>query len=160
MERGKTMETSKRKYVAGKRMKRAIAFALAAMMVINVPTPVEAFSLKSAINKLAGSVNNIKNSAKKLNSIMDSSSSRTVYTYEELNNFLNSLFAPNNIKVKLGNDITIPAGKSLNVSFHNVEMNMNGHSIYSNSSQYMLSTAFNRTVKVYDNKKREPLCRK
>ena len=82
MERGKTMETSKRKYVAGKRMKRAIAFTLAAMMVINVPTPVEAFSLKSAINKLAGSVNNIKNSAKKLNSIMDSSSSRTVYSYE------------------------------------------------------------------------------
>ena len=141
MERGKTMETSKRKYVAGKRMKRAIAFALAAMMVINVPTPVEAFSLKSAINKLAGSVNNIKNSAKKLNSIMDSSSSRTVYSYEELNNSLNSLFAPNNIKVKLGNDITIPAGKSLNVSFHNVEMNMNGHSIYSNSSQYMLDQA-------------------
>lgn len=143
--RGKEKMNSDKKRSSGARVKRITALALAAMMVVNVPTPVQAFSFKKAFSSITNSINNTVKAVKKLT---DSSSSKTVYSYSELKDYMVSLFTPTDITVKLGADIMVPSGEYIYSMLHNVTMDMNGHTITSNSAYGVFNSSSGRRYDV------------
>lgn len=143
--RGNEKMNSDKRRSSGARVKRITALALAAMMVVNVPTPVQAFSFKKAFSSITSSINNTVKAVKKLT---DSSSSKTVYSYSELKDYMVSLFTPTDITVKLGADITVPSGEYIYSMLHNVTMDMNGHTITSNSAYGVFNPSSGRRYDV------------
>lgn len=144
-------KTTDKKHVPIRRKaKKAIAFVLAVLMVVNMSTtPVEAFSLGGLFKKISNSVSSTVNSIRNLT---DSSSSKTVYSYSELNKFLSNLFSPKNIKVKLGADIVVPSNRNIVSVLHNVDMDMNGHTIYSDNPSQTFFISYGRTFNVKNGK--------
>ena len=108
--------------------KRGLSFMLAIVMVFSVmTTPVDAFSLGGFFKKVS---NAISSTVKAVQRIVDTSDNKTVYSFSELNSFTASLFAPTDIKVKLGSDIYVPYNRNITSVLHDVDMNLNGHTIY------------------------------
>lgn len=129
-----------------RRAGRGLAFLLAIVMVFQVTvTPVDAFSLGGFFKKVS---NTISNTVKSIQKIVDTSSSKTVYSYSELNSFLGSLFAPKNITVKLGADIYVPSNRNIASALHNVDMDMNGHTIYSDNPGEAIIISYGRTFNI------------
>lgn len=129
-----------------RRAGRGLAFLLAIVMVFQVTvTPVDAFSLGGFFKKVS---NTISNTVKSIQKIVDTSSSKTVYSYSELNSFLGSLFAPKNITVKLGADIYVPSNRTIASALHNVDMDMNGHTIYSDNTGEAVLISYGRTFNI------------
>lgn len=129
-----------------RRAGRGLAFLLAIVMVFQVTvTPVDAFSLGGFFKKVS---NAISNTVKSVQKIVDTSSSKTVYSYSELNSFLGSLFAPKNITVKLGADIYVPSNRTIASALHNVDMDMNGHTIYSDNPGEAIIISYGRTFNI------------
>lgn len=129
-----------------RRAGRGLAFLLAIVMVFQVTvTPVDAFSLGGFFKKVS---NTISNTVKSIQKIVDTSSSKTVYSYSELNSFLGSLFAPKNITVKLGADIYVPSNRTIASALHNVDMDMNGHTIYSDNPGEAIIISYGRTFNI------------
>lgn len=129
-----------------RRAGRGLAFLLAIVMVFQVTvTPVDAFSLGGFFKKVS---NAISNTVKSVQKIVDTSSSKTVYSYSELNSFLCSLFAPKDITVKLGADIYVPSNRTIASALHNVDMDMNGHTIYSDNPGEAIIISYGRTFNI------------
>lgn len=143
MERVQKQQT---KQSVKRRAGRGLAFLLAIVMVFQVTvTPVDAFSLGGFFKKVS---NTISNTVKSIQKIVDTSSSKTVYSYSELNSFLCSLFAPKDIKVKLGADIYVPSNRTIASALHNVDMDMNGHTIYSDNPGEAIIISYGRTFNI------------
>ena len=127
---------------------RGLAFLLAVAMVFSVTTtPVDAFSLGGFFKKVS---NAISSTVKAVQRIVDTSDSKTVYSFSDLNSFTSSLFAPTNITVKLGSDIYVPSNRNITSVLHNVDMNLNGHTIYSDNPSQTLFISYGRKFKIYN----------
>lgn len=127
---------------------RVLAFFLAVVMVFSVTTtPVDAFSLGGFFKKVS---NAISSTVKAVQRIVDTSDSKTVYSFSDLNSFTSSLFAPTNITVKLGSDIYVPSNRNITSVLHNVDMNLNGHTIYSDNPSQTLFISYGRKFKIYN----------
>ncbi|MDD6037627.1 MAG: hypothetical protein PUD20_02330, partial [bacterium] len=127
---------------------RILAFFLAVVMVFSVTTtPVDAFSLGGFFKKVS---NAISNTVKAVQRIVDTSDNKTVYSFSELNSFTASLFAPKDIKVKLGADIYVPSNRNIASALHNVDMNLNGHKIYSDNPSQAILISYGRRFDIHD----------
>ena len=127
---------------------RGLAFFLAVVMVFSVTTtPVDAFSLGGFFKKVS---NAISSTVKAVQRIVDTSDNKTVYSFSDLNSFTSSLFAPTNITVKLGSDIYVPSNRNITSVLHNVDMNLNGHTIYSDNPSQTLFISYGRKFKIYN----------
>lgn len=127
---------------------RGLAFFLAVVMVFSVTvTPVDAFSLGGFFKKVS---NAISSTVKAVQRIVDTSDNKTVYSFSELNSFTCSLFAPTDITVKLGKDIYVPSNRNISSVLHNVTMDLNGHTIYSDNPGQALFISYGRNFKVYN----------
>lgn len=121
---------------------RGLAFLLAVAMVFSVTTtPVDAFSLGSFFKKVS---NAISSTVKAVQRIVDTSDNKTVYSFSDLNSFTSSLFAPTNITVKLGKDIYVPSNRNISSVLHNVTMDLNGKTIYSDNPSQTLFISYGR----------------
>ena len=144
----KEKNTSTKKQSMKKRASRALAFCLTVVMVLNVVVmPVNAFSLGGFFRKLSNAVTSTVNAVKK---IVDTSDSKTVYSFSELNSFTCSLFAPKKITVKLGADIYVPSNRNISSALHDVDLNMNGHTIYSSNPNQTVYLSYGRQWKVWN----------
>ena len=145
------MERKKHSDMSRKRNKkrfasRALALFLTVVLVLNVNTiPADAFSLGGLFKK-------VSNVVKSIQKIVDTSDNKTVYSFSELNSFTSSLFAPTNIKIKLGADIYVPSNRNITSVLHNVDLNLNGHTIYCNNSGQAFFISYGREFKIYDGK--------
>lgn len=144
----KEKNTATKKQSMKKRASRALAFCLTVVMVLNVVVmPVNAFSLGGFFRKLSNAVTSTVNAVKK---IVDTSDSKTVYSFSELNSFTCSLFAPKKITVKLGADIYVPSNRNISSALHDVDLNMNGHTIYSSNPNQTVYLSYGRQWKVWN----------
>ncbi len=127
--------------------KRILAIMLIIAMISTSPAiSAQAFSLGGFISSISSS---ISSAVDKIKNSVETSSSKTVNNWTELNNYVSSsYYAPKDITVKLGANITIPSNAHLSTLIHNVTMDLNGHTLYSNTGDYSIYVSYGKVWKI------------